>query len=88
MEAATCSSPSPTSFYRGHSCVACSPSSTGHVVGAEWATPNGISVFAEYNDVSFNTKPYDVADTTGTVTTTYSAKTSANLAKLGVNHHV
>jgi outer membrane immunogenic protein len=61
---------------------------TGYVVGlgAEWAATRNISVFAEYNYMNFNTKTYNVTDTTGTVTTTYSAKTSANLAKLGVNY--
>lgn len=62
---------------------------TGYVVGAgaEWAATNNISVFAEYNYMNFNTKTYNVTDTTGAATTTYSAKTSANLAKLGVNYH-
>lgn len=62
---------------------------TGYVVGAgaEWAVLKSVTVFAEYNYLNFSTKTYNVTDTTGTVTTTYSAKTSANLAKLGVNYH-
>ncbi|MCP3462821.1 outer membrane protein [Bradyrhizobium sp. CCGUVB23] len=62
---------------------------TGYVVGAgaEWAATRNISMFAEYNYLNFSTKTYNVTDTTGAVTTTYSAKTSANLAKLGVNYH-
>ena len=62
---------------------------TGYLVGAgaEWAISRNVAVFAEYNYLNFGTRTYNVTDTTGTVNTTYSARTSANLAKLGINYH-
>jgi outer membrane immunogenic protein len=61
---------------------------TGYVsgAGAERAATRNISMLAEYNYMNFSTKTYNVTDATGTVTTSYSAKTSANAAKLGINY--
>ena len=54
--------------------------------GIEYAFSRNVSAFAEYDYLDFGTKTYFITDTTGTTHTTYSAKTDASVAKVGLNY--
>jgi outer membrane immunogenic protein len=54
--------------------------------GVEYAFTKNVSAFAEYDYLDFGTKTYHITDSAGATHTTYSVKTDANLAKVGLNY--